>query len=199
VQRVLEDTHCYVTSAVISGFDGTSFDYTLDSTILEIVEMQFTSGGTTYPIERLAVPDLLERRRVANPSGTPTTYVALGGANLLMFYPTPGSSATLSIYYVPVPTAMSGSTDDPSNVVFGGVPQILHRGIFYWACAECASYDDDQSSAQGQRYRDDYDKEITRYKTIIRKRAGSRNARAIVNDKRRSGRRYSDNSVYPRY
>lgn len=195
MQRVLEDTHCYVTSATLTSFDGTSADFTLDATILEIVDLWF-SGGLEPP-ERLSIPDLDRRRIVAAPSSTPT-YYSLAGANLLMFYPTPPASATLNLYYVPIPTALSGPTDDPSSTTYGGVPAILHEAIFYHACRRAASYDDDQSSAQGQRYSDWYDKEITRYKDIIRKRGGDRNARAVVNDRRRRGR-YHDNSVYPRY
>jgi hypothetical protein len=196
VQRVLEDTHCYVKETDYTGWDGTSQNYTLDSAILEIVEVQLSSSGVTYPLERLSIIDLLERRRQGQTSGSPVRYYAMSGANLLMFYPAPGTGDTLVVYNVPVPTALSGSTDDPSTTTYGGVPTILHRAIFYFACSELASYDDDQTSAQGQRYRDWYDKEITRYRMILRKRGGTRNARAVVNDKRR--RRIShDPSTYP--
>jgi hypothetical protein len=197
VQRVLEDTHCYVISAALTGFDGTSADFSIDASILEVVELWFTSGGTSYPLEHLSVADLVRRRLYSSSSSTPL-YYAVGGANLLMFYPTPPVGATLNVYYVPIPTALSSPTDDPADTTHGGVPQILHEAIFYHACRRVASYDDDQSSAQGQRYSDWYDKEMERYRGIIRKRGGARNARAVVNDKRRLGR-YHDNSVYPRY
>ena len=197
VLRVLEDTHCYVKKTDFTGFDGTSVDYTMDSTIMEIVELQLTSVGTVYALERLSAIDLLERRRVGQPTGSPTQFYAVTGANLIMFYPAPGSSDTLSIYNVPIPTALSASGDDPSSVSLGGIPSMLHKAILYFAYSELASYDDDQTSAQGQRYRDWYDKEITRYRDILRKRGGSRNARAVVNAKRRR-KPFHDNSVYPR-
>lgn len=196
VQRVLEDTHCYVKETDYTGWDGTSSNYTLDSAILDIVEVQLTSAGVTYPLERLSIIDILERRRTGQTSGTPTRYYAMSGANLLMFYPAPGTGDTLTVYHVPIPTALAGSTDDPSTTTLGGVPQILHEAIFLYACSRCGSYDDDQTSAQGQRYRDWYKEEITRYKEILRKRGGTRNARAVVNDKRRR-RVQHDNSVYP--
>lgn len=197
VQRVLEDTHCYVKRTDYTGnWDGSSQDFTLDAAILDIVEVQLTSTGVTYPLERLSIIDILERRRTGQPSGSPTRFYAVSGANLLMFYPAPGSNDTLTVYNVPVPTAMSSGTDDPSSTTYGGVPTILHEAIFLYACAKLASYDDDQTSAQGQRYRDWYDKEIVRYREILRKRGGTRNARAVVNDKRRR-RVNHDNSVYP--
>jgi len=197
VLRVLEDTHCYVKKTTFTGFDGSSLDYTMDSTILEIIELQLTSTGTVYSLERLSVIDLLERRRVGASTGSPTAFYAVTGANLLMFYPAPGTGDTLSIYNVPIPTALSASADDPSTASVAGVPAILHEAIFLYACSRIASGDDDQTSAQGQRYRDWYDKEIERYRGILRKRGGSRNARAVVNEKRRRSPNHT-NDVYPR-
>lgn len=196
VQRVLEDTHCYVKETDYTGWDGVSSNWTLDAAILEIVEVQLTSTGTNYALERLSIIDLLERRRTGQTTGSPTRFYAVSGANLLMFYPAPGSGDTLTVYNVPVPTALASATDDPSTATFGGVPEILHEAVFLYACAKLASYDDDQTSAQGQRYRDWYDKEITRYREILRKRGGTRNARAVVNGKRRRNVNH-DNSVYP--
>jgi hypothetical protein len=196
VLRVLEDTHCYALQTVFTGFDGTSLDYTLDSTILEVVDLYFKSAGTNYALARLSVPDLIQRRNSGVSTGSPVSFYAVTGANLIMFHPAPGTGDTLSIYHVPVPTALSASGDDPSSTSLGGVPAVLHRAILYWAYSEAASYDDDQTSAQGQRYRDWYDKEITRYKNIIRKKGGTRLARAVVNDKRRR-LKFHDNSVYP--
>lgn len=198
VQRVLEDTHCYVVQADYSGWTGTDEDYTLDTAILDIVEMQLTSTGVTYPLERLSIIDILERRRTGQPAGSPTRFYAVSGANLLMFYPAPGANDTLTVYHIPIPTALANQTDDPSNAAYGGVPEVLHEGIFLYACSKLASYDDDQTSAQGQRYRDWYDKEITRYREILRKRGGTRNARAVVNDKRRR-KTYHRNDIYPAY
>lgn len=201
VQRVLEDTHCYITSenvlvSSLTALGAVAGDYTLPPEILEISELYVTSGGTIYPLERVGELELIENRLVAQPTGTPSMFYAVSGANMLMMWPTPAPTDTLTIYYVPVPTALSGPTDDPAVAANGGVPQYLHEAIFFYACSRCASYDDDQTSAQGQRYRDWYDAEIKRYRTLIRKRGGKRNARAVVNGKRRH-RAYHDNSIYP--
>lgn len=195
VLEVLRDTRCYVKETDYTSFDGSSSDYTLDSSILEVVEMYLTSGGTNYMLERLSVQDLVERRRAAAPAGSPTMYYAINGANMIMFYPAPGASDTLKVYHVPVPTALSASSDDPSNAANGGIPTVLHKGILFQAYKLLASYDDDSTSAQGQRYSDWYDAEITKYRKEIN-RLGGRNARAVVNDKRRR-HPYHDNSVYP--
>lgn len=197
VQRVLEDTRCYVVRTDFADFDGTSGDWDMTpSDILDVVDMFITSGGVRYTLDRVSVEDLNERRRQGIPSGSPVMAYAVSGLNLLMFWPTPGASDTLSVYNVPVPTDLAAPTDDPSDPAFAGVPAILHKAIQYFACSELASYDDDQTSAQGQRYRDWYDKEIVRYEKIARRRGGARNARAIVNEKR-IRRPFHDNSIYP--
>jgi len=196
VIKVLEDTHCYVKEETFTPFDGTSTNYTMDSGILEIVDAYFVSSGVNYRLERVSVNELIERKRISVPTGTPTMYVAMNGENMLQFWPAPGVSDTLDVYFVPIPTALSVSSDDPSTTTLGGVPSYFHKAIEYWACAEGADYDDDQTSAQGQRYRDDYDKEIVRYRKHMRRRAGNRNQRAVVNDVKKR-RPFHDPSIYP--
>jgi hypothetical protein len=113
-----------------------------------------------------------------------------------MFWPLPGSTDVIELYYIPVPAAMSASSDDPSTASLGGIPKQLHYAIEFWAESRGASYDDDQSSAQGARYQQNYKDELTRYKKFLRERGGIRNQRAVVNDKRRN-RSFHDNSIYP--
>lgn len=201
VIKVLEDTHCYVKSQSFTAlsavpFDGTTTDFTFDSGILEIVDAYFTSSGVNYRLDRVSVNELIERKRVSVPSGTPTMYVAVNGENMLQFWPAPGSGDSLMVWFVPIPTALSASSDDPSVNANGGVPKYMHKAIEYWACAEAADYDDDQSSAQGQRYRDDYNLEIVRYRKHMRRRGGNRNQRARVNETRRP-RPYHTNDIWP--
>jgi len=204
VTRVLMDTGCYVTAesltvsslTAVSSLSGAIVDYTIPTEALEIVDLFLASGGTNYRLDRVAVPDLIERRRMSVPSNTPSQVYALAGANLLMFWPPPSTTDVLEMYYVPVPTAMSASTHDPSVATYGGIPKQLHYAIEFWAESRGASYDDDQSSAQGARYQQNYKDELTRYKKFLRERGGIRNQRAVVNDKRRK-RAFHDNSVYP--
>ena len=198
VQRVLEDTRCYVVRTDFSSFDGTDDDWDLsNSGILDVVELYLTSsGGTRYTLERVSVTDIIEKRRTGVPSNSPVSAYAVSGLNLIMFWPPPSSTDVLSVYNVPTPTALASAGDDPSLTAFAGIPEILHEAIFLYACARAASYDDDQSSAQGQRYLTLYTAEIARYQKIERRRGGARNARARVNEKR-IRRPFHDNSVYP--
>jgi hypothetical protein len=203
VERVLMDTGCYVTAesfnistlTAVSSLGGTVVDYLMPIEVLEITGMYTQSGGTSPGLERVSVPELIDRRRLSVPSSSPTQVYALAGADLLMFWPLPASTDTIELYYVPVPTALLAQGDDPSTLANGGIPKQLHKAIEYWACSCGASYDDDQSSAQGQRYRDNYKEELTRYRKFIRERGGLRNARAKVNDTRRR-RRSHTNDVY---
>jgi hypothetical protein len=201
--RVLMDTGCYVTAeslsisslTAVTSLNGAITDYQMPTEALEIVGMYLQSGGWNPRLDRVSVPELIERRRLSLPSGSPTQVYALAGADLLMFWPLPASTDVIELYYIPVPTDLAAQTDDPSNATYGGIPKQLHKAIQYWAFAEGASYDDDQSSAQGQRYRDDYDKEIARYRKFLRERGGLRNARAQVNGGKRR-RPLHDNSTY---
>lgn len=206
VTRVLMDTGCYVTSesltvsslTAVSSLGGAVVDYTMPTEVLEIVDLYLVNSGTNYRLDRVGVPDLVERRRVSLPGNTPAQVYALAGADLLMFWPLPSSSDVLELYYIPVPTAMSASGDDPSSTTFGGIPKQLHYAIEFWAESRAASYDDDQSSAQGQRYQQMYTQELSRYRKFLRERGGIRNQRAVVNDKRRR-RAFHDPSIYPAY
>lgn len=114
---------------------------------------------------------------------------------MLMLYPVPAATDTLTIYYIPVPSAMSASGDDPSTASLGGIPAQLHPAIEFYACARAASYDDDQSSAQGQRYLDRYQNEIRRYRLLMKRRGGRRMPRAQVG--RPGTRIHHTNDVYP--
>lgn len=198
VIKVLEDTECYVREDVFTGFDGSSTDYSFDSGILEIVDCFFTEGSTNYRLERITINELIEHKRLSIPAQSPTCYMAVNGDNMLQFWPAPDSGASMTIYYVPVPTSLVNGSDDPSNASYGGVPTYFHDAIKWWACFEAASYDDDATSAQGQRYQQLYVAEIARARRHMRKRGGNRNQRAVVNEVRKR-RPYHDNSIYPRY
>jgi hypothetical protein len=195
VLRVLRDTKPYVKKTTYTGFDGTSYDYTIDSAILLVEGIHFSTDNT--PLIRLSPTELLEQQLLnANIAGVSSRYYATAGDNLLMFDAPPSTSDSLVILYVPVPTVLSATGDDPSNVTYGGISTNLHQAIFLWAAAECASYDDDQSSSQGMRYRQQYADEIATYLNQIRQKGGL-NARAVARGQRYLLRRRANNSVYP--
>lgn len=153
VRDMLLRTHCYVTSATAATVAGTS-DYTLDVATLAIRYVYVT--GESQLLEAVGAHELLRRRLNGSASDTATVY-ALQGSNLLMLYPTPDTSGTLTLYHVPQPTEMSSGSHDPSNATYGGIPDEYHEGLELYACWKLGDLRDDQSSAQGERYRKLYE------------------------------------------
>jgi hypothetical protein len=91
-----------------------------------------------------------------------------------MVWPTPASSSSLTIYYVPEPTEMSSSTHDPSISTYGGIPTEHHKAIELYMLSECGDYDDDQTSAQGARYAQLYETEVLKIKRAQKFKGGRR-------------------------
>jgi hypothetical protein len=165
VLDILNETRCYVAAAttLLTANQG---DYTLDSTILHVVDAYLTDNSVSYRLKQVSPQMLLDMRVTSNAQATaPVTHYAVSGSNLLMVYPIPSVADTMTLYYVPRPTAMSTGTNDPSTTTYGGIPSEFHRAIVKYVEAEAADYRDDQTSQQGDRYRADY----TRWLGKIRK------------------------------
>jgi hypothetical protein len=157
VRDVLLETQCY-TKPATSTTTANQNDYDLDPTILKIKEIYASQSGQYYRLREISTAELIDLRVSAGSSvDTPATHFAVEGSNLLMLYPTPSAVYTLTMYYVPRPTEMSSGAHDPSNVTYGGIPVEFHKAIKLFALAEAADYRDDQSSAQGERYRQAYE------------------------------------------
>lgn len=152
---VLRRTHCYVKEAAMTMTANVS-DFTLDAAILAIDELYVTSGGQGYPLEPRPARSVI-RMRLSSTTSSPCRYYALLGNNLLTFYPTPSANDTLTVFYVPRPTAMSSGSDDPSSTTFGGIPSEYHPAVECYAMWKAAAYKKDQASAQGERYRIEYE------------------------------------------
>lgn len=171
------DTACYVASATLTP-GATGSDYVLDASVLEIVEIYSSSSSVSYGMERLSVGELLQLRRNSGvAASSPTLYYALAGHNMLMFYPGPSTSDTFTIYYVPVPTALSASADDPSSSTFGGIPKEFHKAIEYRACFEAADVEDMQGA---EKYLQLYELQVKKIRRTLRRKGGSLMPRARV-------------------
>lgn len=175
-------------------------DYTLDSGIIRLKGWQWAGSGTYSSPEPVGVDELLRLRAAGVSAGAwPASYYAVQG-NLLMVYPTPSAADTITIYCTPRPTAMSAGTHDPSSATYGGIPSEFHPAIERYALWKLGSADDDQSSAQGERYRIEYEGSdgTGGWVKTIRKYANAKGKppRAIVNAHRRR-RAYHDNSIWP--
>jgi hypothetical protein len=163
-EEVLHRTRCKVASQDVTP---NAADYSLGTTILQILKLYTTSSGQSYEVTRVSVDDLIDMRR-ANAS-PPTRYYALVGADKVLFYPTPAATDTFTMYYVARPAALSASGDSPSDI-----PSEFHKLLEFYALAEGADYDDDQSSAQGQRYRDLYEQGISGLRAYMKKKGGTK-------------------------
>lgn len=169
VVDLLLRTRCYVTSSTASLSAGVK-DYTLDSNILTATNVYVS--GASEPLMRVTPEELLNLRMGNQTVSSSMQYYAVNGSNMLMVYPTPSANDVLMVYYVPRPSAMSVSSHDPSNATYGGIPSQYHKAIEYFVCAEAADDDDDASSAQGQRYRELYEREILRVRNYSRRKLG---------------------------
>lgn len=178
VRDILLRTHCTVAPATLALTSGTS-DYTLDAAILAIVNASVGTDGRRF--EQLGSEELFElRRRNIGATGDSLYYTVLG-SNLFLIYPTPTSAATLTFYYVPLPTEMSSGTHDAASATYGGIPVEFHQGIYLYAFMRGASMDDDKSSEMGEKYMKQY--ELFLGKTIrpaLNRMGGSRMPRARV-------------------
>jgi hypothetical protein len=200
VVDILLKTGCYVTSATMTETSGTG-DYTLDTGIMRVKGWQWSDGSTYSQPERVPIDVLLALRGNNSASTTwPASFYAVAGANLLMVYPTPAASDTITVYYTPVPTAMSSGSHDPSSATYGGIPVGFHPAIEQYMLWKLASADDDESSGQGERYRIAYEgqqgdggwiKTIRKY-TLMH---GGKPSRVRVNGRRRPFVQH-DNSRY---
>ena len=178
VLDVLLKTGVYRSSATMTLTANTK-DYTLPSEILAVDELYITGSNGDRPLTRASTQDLLYMRRATSTSGDVMFY-AVNGANLLMVYPTPTAADTLTVYYTPRPTAMSSGAHDPSSTTYGGIPAEHHKAIEYYCLWQGGDYLDDQSSSQGQRYLDLYEKELAKIRRAVRRKGGKRLGRATV-------------------
>ena len=173
VVDILLETRCYVASATtdVTVDEG---DYTLDSDILHVVDVHLASGGVKYRLKHVSPQQLLDMRVSDNAeAASPVTHFAVVGSNLLMVYPIPSTADTMTIYYVPRPTAMSTGTNDPSTTTYGGIPTEFHRAIVKYVEAEAADYRDDATSQQGDRYRADYGRWLSKIHKFVNQKGAT--------------------------
>jgi len=127
-------------------------DYTLDSAILAIEDIYTTSGNTNFRLTRKSTTDLINLR-LFSVTSSPEQLYAVSGTNMLMVYPTPLTGDTITVYYVPRPTALASPTDDPSSASLGGIPSEFHYGLELYMQWKAADAFDDESSSSGESYR----------------------------------------------
>lgn len=182
VEKVLIDTHCDIRKGTLITTAGVG-DYYWDEEVLEVTEINITSDadGMTRSPERASPGEIDEMRR--SEGSPPVRYYALDG-NLLMLYPIPDSTDTVSIRYIQDPDPMTTDTDDPSVAAFGSIPKIFHTGIVYWASKRAAESDDKQVTGLGKYYLDEYNREIIWARGRVSRLGGRRLAPARLGGQR---------------
>lgn len=151
----LQRTACWIERSTMTTTAGTA-DYDMDQDIMQIIELYVTgTDSLETQMARVTPVDILEFRRTSSDTDSPSRRYATQGHNMLMLWPTPSDADTLTVYYVPRPSTMSASTDSASLI-----PPQYHKALEFYALAEMADYDDDQSSAMGQSYRARYEQMV---------------------------------------
>lgn len=152
---MLRRTHCYVKSETFTLTPNVG-DYDLQTSnpeILAIEDIYLTSqSGGNFVVHRRETTEIINLR-LFQATTSPMTLYALSGANLLMVYPTPLTADTLTLYYVPRPTALANPTDDPSTTTLGGIPKEFHYGLELYMQWKAGDFVDDESSSSGESYR----------------------------------------------
>lgn len=166
VVDVLLRTRCHVNCADIALTSG-EWKYTLDTDILAINDIS-CSTGELYRVD----PAEIMRMRTYSPSDSDVRYYALNGNDLFMIYPTPESAEELDCFYVPRPTAMSATGNDPSAEAYGGIPSEYHHAIVLYALAQGSQLTDHNISKYGTQFLQEYEQWIYRIKKAIRAKGG---------------------------
>lgn len=177
IAEVLTRSRVNVAVATMALTVGSS-DYTLPTQILALDEIYVTDASTSILSRMLRVSpqEILNMRIATQQQGAPPVrWYAQSGSSLLMVFPTPATADTLSIYYVPRPTALSAGSDTPSDV-----PSEWHKAIEYYALFQGGQYINDSASQNGAMYRALYEDELKKLKTAALHRGGRKLSPAVV-------------------
>ncbi len=196
VEQILLRSKVNKKTATVALTDGVG-DYTLDPVMLAFDDMWIAaaqSPGWTpmlYPVDSY---DIRAMRNTSSVIASPSTYYAFEG-NVIMLYPTPTTGDVLHIVYVPRPTPMTATGNDPSIAPYGEIPSEFHPLIEAYAKWKMADYADDASSQLGQSYMQEYEQGLDRMKGLLAKKGGIRTGYAKVGNRRRLVSRFAPPGV----
>jgi hypothetical protein len=180
VREVLLETRCYIKKATYA-LTASEGDYDLQKAAdpgLAYLAIDRFVDSNNRPLLRIERDELFELRRASATASSGQRRYALSGANMLHIWPAPGSAETLTVWYVPRPTEMTTSGHDPSDPTYGGIPAEYHEALEFYALWRLASYDDDISSNQGDRYFGQYQVWLAKIKKGMHRKGGPRMPKA---------------------
>ena len=165
--QVCVETEANITTSTMTVTAGTG-SYTFPSSVVRIKEMYVTPvGGTQYAPMQQTTLDYILRRRQASGGVAATSYMthyALLGINDFEVYPTPSSADTVTIYYVALPTVLSGNTDVPILQ-----EPFASKVLEYGALCEAADWKGDPSEGE---YRQLFQQWMMKLKTNLNRKQG---------------------------
>lgn len=176
VVKILTLTSCEISTADVD-LDAGQADYESDPDIIATIEV--FNKTQSRPLEKLTLQELLEKRLYGQATGGIMYYASQ--ADTFSFYPTPDTATEITIYYVPYPTTLSDAGSEPSEV-----PREWHHLIGDYAKWKAASWDDDASSQNGDRYMRDFNDGIKAMRYALQRKTGRRIAPARVNPRARN-------------
>lgn len=144
--------------------------YTLDTSISRIKQMYVTPSGQgpSRPLQPTSIEQILEwsaSNGATQTSNGSVTYYAVFGITDIQFYPTPAAADVVTVYFVKLPTALSGDSDVPAL----GEPYASNC-LVEGACFEAALFIKDPDA---QLYKLRYDDAVKKLRGHLRRREGS--------------------------
>ncbi len=190
VRDFLIRTRMNVNRAVIT-LDTETDDSELSGGVLAVNELYIQGeDARTYTPTRTTPQQIIHWRRAASASGSPSiTHYALQGYDLFMWYPSLPADTVVVLYFVPRPTEMTLTGNDPFVEAFGGIPNEFHPALEMYASWKMADIDDDSSSQMGLSYQRQYLLDVQEAKRQMRRKGGRSLGPALVG--RRQPYRYS--------
>ena len=197
IHDFLIETRSRLTSTTLNLSAGVA-DYslaTLNANILGITEMQLTSGGTKYSLERVSVEEILDWRRTTQANDRSRLYAVEG--DLLAVYPTPASADTITAYIITKPTAMDTDFRDWTTSTYGGIPSQHGPVLLAYMLWRAARYDERKVPHTPQQYRDQYEALIREARSRMRRMGGRRSAGMSAGYPGIGGNPGTRNDIYP--
>jgi len=149
-------------------------DYAIDSDILAFEDVTYTpESGQARSLTQIDSWQIRDMRLLAAVSTDPLYYSYEG--QTIMLYPTPlSSSDTLHILYVPRPTALAATADNPSGGSFGGIPEEYHSVIEAYVKWKAGEHANDKASQNGQMFKAEYEAGVVEARVAEQRKAGMR-------------------------
>ena len=173
VEQFLRDTKINVRPASLAVTAGQE-DYTLDTDILSMQALWFQPASASTSMMIPITPEDMYRKRMVESTGGPPQFYSLVGAHTLMLHPAPSSDSDLvRMLYVPRPAAMAASADTPAATANGNIPSEYHVILEAYVKWKAGQAEEHRPSENGLQYQAEYEREITRVRGELRRKAGA--------------------------